>query len=120
MKSANVKTTTKLVAKKLVAKVMTIGLLAGAFVMAAPMKAEAQGFAVGVQLGYPQYDYSHRGHWEQERFERERREAFARQQAFERQQAFLRHETWEREQRHHGFDRDDRFRGGDRDDYRGR
>jgi hypothetical protein len=119
MKSANVKFT------KLVVKVMTVGLLAGAFVMAAPKKAEAQGFAVGVQLGYPQYDYSHRGYYERERFEHERREAFARQQAFEREQAFerqqawARHEAWEHRSRDWDRERDDRFRG-DRDDFRGR
>ena len=91
MKSTNVKMTMT----KLVAKGMTIGLLAGAFVMAAPKKAEAQGFAVGVEVGYPHYDYSRRDYWEHERFERERREAFA------RQQAFLRHEEWERGHRFH-------------------
>ncbi len=108
--------------KSMVAKVMTVGLLAGAFVMAAPVKAQAQGFDLGVQIGYPHYDYGHRDYWEHER-----REAFARQQAFERQQAFLRHEEWERheawEHRGHDFDhdRDDRFRHVDRDDfYRGR
>jgi hypothetical protein len=114
MTSTNVKVT------KLFAKVMTVGLLAGAFVMAAPEKAHAQGFAVGVQIGYPHYDYSRRGYYEHERFERERREAFARQQAYERQQAFLRHEAWEHRGRGWDRDRDDRFRGGDRDDYRGR
>ncbi|CAN5533034.1 hypothetical protein BH10ACI4_BH10ACI4_15690 [soil metagenome] len=115
MTSTNVKVT------KLFAKVMTVGLLAGAFVMGTPQKAQAQGFAVGVQIGYPHYDYSRRDY-----YEHERREAFARQQAYERQlayerqQAFLRHEAWEHRGRGWDRDRDDRFRGGDRDDYRGR
>ena len=33
--------------KAMVAKVMTVGLLAGAFALAAPVKAEAQGFEIG-------------------------------------------------------------------------
>lgn len=112
--------------KAMVAKVMTVGLLAGAFAMAAPAKAQAQGFSVGVRFGQPVYQGydDRRGYWEHERFERERREAYARQVAFERQQEFLRHEAWERQQRFYGHDRDfrgdrdDHFRGGDRDDYR--
>jgi hypothetical protein len=40
------------------ATVLAAGFLAGALVMAAPTKAEAQGFAVGVQFGGPRY---HRG-----------------------------------------------------------
>ncbi|SNS23506.1 hypothetical protein SAMN05421770_101104 [Granulicella rosea] len=39
--------------KAMVAKVLTVGVLAGAVVMAAPAKAEAQGFAVGVRFGAP-------------------------------------------------------------------
>ena len=119
MKSTNV--------KAMVAKVMTIGLLAGAVVLAAPAKAQAQ-IAVGVQLGYPQYGYPQRGYHEYER-----QEAIARHEAWERQQAYLQHEAWERQQmylRHEeeereqayrfrghndwGRGRDDRFR--DRDD----
>ena len=70
--------------KTMVAKVMTVGLLAAAVTMAAPAKAQAQGFAVGVQVGYPHYDYSRR-----DRFE------------FERREAFRRHEEWERAHRFH-------------------
>jgi hypothetical protein len=40
--------------KAMVAKGVTIGLLAGAFALAAPAKAEAQ---VVVQVGYPHYVY---------------------------------------------------------------
>ena len=39
--------------KAMVAKVMTAGLVAGALVLAAPAKAEAQQFVVGVQVGRP-------------------------------------------------------------------
>jgi len=71
MKITNVKAT--------VAKGITVGLLAGAFVLAAPAKADAQRFVVGVQVGYPHYDYARRDYYDHHRFERERR-----------------HEEWER------------------------
>jgi hypothetical protein len=117
MKSTNV--------KAMVAKVMTIGLLAGAVVLAAPAKAQAQ-IAVGVQLGYPQYGYPQRGYYEHERQEArheawERQQAYLQHEAWERQQMYLRHEEEEREQAYRfrghndwGRGRDDRFR--DRDD----
>jgi hypothetical protein len=54
--------------KAMVAKGVTVGLLAGAFVLAAPAKADAQRFVVGVQVGYPHYEY-----YDHARFERERR-----------------------------------------------
>lgn len=73
--------------KAMVAKVMTVGLLAGAVVMAAPAKAQAQGFA---EVGFRHYDYSRR-----DRFEFERRQEFI------RQQEFLRHEEWLRAHRYH-------------------
>jgi hypothetical protein len=95
---------------KLIAKVMTVGLLAGAFVMAAPTKAEAQGFGVAVQVGYPHYDYARHDYYDHMRFEQERRAEF------ERQEAFRRHEEWMRERDFHR-DRDWRFH--DRDDHRG-
>jgi hypothetical protein len=62
MKIANV--------KAMVAKGVTVGLLAGAFVLAAPAKADAQQLAVGVQVGYPHYygpDYYAHLRFEQER-----------------------------------------------------
>jgi hypothetical protein len=65
MKITNVKT--------IVAKGVTVGLLAGAFVLSAPAKADAQQFAVGVQVGYPQYGYARRGNYDHRRFEQERR-----------------------------------------------
>jgi hypothetical protein len=123
--------------KALVAKVITVGLLAGAFVMATPVKARAQGVSIGVHLGEPAYwpVYSgfgdgHRGYWEHERREAfERQQSFERQQAWLRQQEFLRHEAWEREHRFHGRDehgydrgydrdRDENVRGGDRENFR--
>jgi hypothetical protein len=80
MKIANV--------KGMVAKAMAVGLAAGALMFAAPAKATAQGFAVGVQIGRPYYGY--------DRFE------FARRQEFLRREEFRRHEEW---QRAHRFDR---------------
>jgi hypothetical protein len=61
MKSTNV--------KAMVAKLMTVGLLAGAFVMAAPAKADAQQFGVVVEAGYPHLDYSRRDYYERQRIE---------------------------------------------------
>ena len=77
MKSTNV--------KAMVAKVMMVGLLAGAFVMAAPAKADAQQFGTVVEVGYPHYDYSRRDYIE-----------------FQRREAIRRHEEWLRA---HRFDR---------------
>ncbi|RSL16382.1 hypothetical protein EDE15_1894 [Edaphobacter aggregans] len=85
--------------KAIVAKAMTVGMLAGAFVLAAPTKAQAQGIGVRVQVGYPPYGYS-RDYYDRLRWERERRDAFLRQQAWERQQAWLRHNAWERDHRY--------------------
>ncbi|WP_213803680.1 hypothetical protein [Granulicella sp. dw_53] len=105
MKGTNVKIT------KLIAKLMSVGLLAGAFVVAAPTTAQAQ-VAVGVQIGSPHYDYVRQGYYNHARFEEERRE-IARQEAFERRRAFEEHLAWQRahDLRFHG--RDDRFRGDD-------
>ena len=83
MKSTNV--------KSLIAKVMTVGLLAGAVVLAAPAKAEAQGVAFGVQVGYPHYDYSRRDYFE-----------FQRREAIRRHEEFVRRQEWERAHRFHG------------------
>jgi hypothetical protein len=69
----------------MVAKGVTVGLLAGAFALAAPAKADAQQFAVGVRVGYPQYGYARREHYDHLRFERERRhEEWARAHEFGR------------------------------------
>jgi hypothetical protein len=67
--------------KAMVAKGVTVGLLAGAFVLAAPAKADAQQFAVGVRVGYPAYygypAYGYYGpdYYARLRFEQERRHA---------------------------------------------
>jgi hypothetical protein len=56
--------------KAMVAKGVTVGLLAGAFVLAAPAKADAQQFGVAVQVGYPHYyglDYYARLRFEEQR-----------------------------------------------------
>ena len=81
--------------KAMFGKVMAIGLVAGAVALVAPVKAEAQQFAVGVQYG-PAYRYEGRhDFYERERIERER-EAIARQEAWQRHEAWVRHERWER------------------------
>jgi hypothetical protein len=85
--------------KAVVAKLMTVSFLAGVFALATPVKADAQGFAVGVRVGYPRYDYNRRDYYDHLRFEQARRAAFIRQQEWERRQAFERHEAWERHQR---------------------
>lgn len=81
--------------KSLVTKSLTVGLLAGAFVLAAPAKANAQ-VAIGVQFGAPVYDgyndYYARQRWEQYR----RQQAYEAQQEYARQQAWAQHEAWER------------------------
>jgi hypothetical protein len=59
--------------KAMVAKSVTVGLLAGAFVLAAPAKADAQRFVVGVQVGHPHYDYVRHDYYDHVRFEQERR-----------------------------------------------
>ncbi|WP_260736331.1 hypothetical protein [Tunturiibacter lichenicola] len=61
--------------KAMVAKGVTVGLLAGAFVLAAPAKANAQQFAVGVQVGYPYHGYYGPDYYARLRFEQERRHA---------------------------------------------
>jgi hypothetical protein len=76
--------------KAMVAKVMTVGLLAGAFTLATPAKAQAETF-VGVQVGYPHYDNARRDYFE-----------FQRREAFRRHEEFVRHEEWVRA---HEFDR---------------
>ena len=65
--------------KAIVAKVITAGVLAGAFVMAAPKQAQAQRFVVGVQTGYPYYGT-----------------AYGRHDDFRRREEFRRHEEWAR------------------------
>lgn len=100
MKIANV--------KGVVAKLMMVGLAAGALALASPAMAEAQRFAVGVQFGnsdyrsypngyrYDRYDPDAYRYSREEIHERRQREERA---EFARRQAYLRHAQWEREQR---------------------
>ncbi len=77
MKIANV--------KALVAKVLTVGFLAGAVALFAPQKAQAQEVFFGD------------GYYARHRFyERERIEAFRRHEAFERRQELLREREFRR------------------------
>jgi hypothetical protein len=72
--------------KAMVAKGVTVGLLAGAFVLAAPSKADAQ-VAVGVQIGYPHHGYGYYGpdYYARLRLEQERRHAeWVRERDFDR------------------------------------
>ena len=62
----------KLNVKRMLAKSMTMGVAAVALAMAAPKQAEAQRFAVGVQVafpGYPAYGYYPRDRYEFRRHE---------------------------------------------------
>ena len=78
--------------KSMLKKGLAVGLLSGAVALAAPAKAEAQRFAVGVQFGspYPYYggDY----------YARQRYEEYCRQRAWAQHEALERHEAWERQQ----------------------
>jgi hypothetical protein len=119
--------------KALIATSLTTGLLAGAFVLTAPAKANAQQFAVGVQFGSPSYGDGYgydstRDYYARQRYEELcRQRAFAAQQAYARQLAWAQHEAWERHEareRQQAFGRfgyeyrgRDRDRGG-RDDHR--
>ena len=91
--------------KGMVAKLMMVGLAAGAFAIANPVKAQAQRFAVGVQLGNPDYRHYPNGYrYDRDDFRaREQREEFRSREAreeFERRQAYVRHEQWERAHRY--------------------
>ena len=64
--------------KGMVAKVLTVGFLAGAVVMFAPVKAQAQVVVVRNGGYYARHDF----------YERERIEAFRRHREFEREREF--------------------------------
>jgi hypothetical protein len=71
--------------KAMVAKGVTVALLAGAFALAAPVKAEAQRFVVGVQVGYPQRAYYGPDYYARLRYEEARRhEEWVRAHRYER------------------------------------
>jgi hypothetical protein len=86
--------------KSMLMKGVTVGLVAGAVAVAAPAKAQAQQWAVGVQFGSPGYGYAAPAdYYARQRYEELCRErAFAAQQAYARQQAWAQHEAWERQQ----------------------
>jgi hypothetical protein len=81
--------------KAMVAKLLAVGVLAGAVVIAAPTKAQAQEVSIGVGAPYARHDF----------YERERIEAYRRHEEFERRQAFIRHEEFRR------FEHDRFYRG---------
>jgi len=59
--------------KAMVAKVVAVGFLAGAFLMAGPQKAEAQQVVFAVRAGYPNQGFYHRDHYDHIRREEFRR-----------------------------------------------
>ena len=77
--------------KAMVAKVMTVGLLAGAFAIAAPA-AQAE------QFGGPRYFDARHDFYERQRIEEARRAEFARREAIRRHEEWLRmhrfHDGW--------------------------
>ena len=93
----------------MIAKVMSVGVVAGALMLAGPAKAKAQAWSVGVQYGAPVYGYAAPAYgpdyYARLRYERERRAAFERHQAWLRAQERARHEAWVRQQRY--YDRHD-------------
>jgi enoyl-CoA hydratase/carnithine racemase len=94
--------------KSMVMKGVTVSLVAGAIALAAPVKAQAQQFAVGVQFGSPSYGYS-ADYYARQRYEELcRQRAFAAQQAYAREQARAQHEAWERREAFERRDRDHR------------
>src|SRR5436305_14683502 len=93
--------------KSMVLKGLTVGVVAGAVALAAPVKAQAQQWAVGVQFGSPSYgSYAPADYYARQRYEELCRErAFAAQQAYARQQAWARRQAWAR---HEALERRDR------------
>ena len=89
--------------KSMMAKGVTVGLLAGAIALASPAKAEAQQFAVGVQFGSPAYGYVAPGDY----YARQRYEAYWREQARLQHEAWVRQQAWERQHAYAYRDRRD-------------
>lgn len=86
--------------KATVAKVITAGLLAGVFVMAAPAKAEAQSVRFGIAVGYPQYSYPQYDNYHRDHYDHIRAEEFRRQEDARR------HEEWARAHDYRGYRHD--------------
>jgi hypothetical protein len=83
--------------KAMITKGVTVGLLAGAFALAGPAKAQAQQWAVGVQFGTPYvapYYGDPRDYYARERYEE-----------YRRQQAWIQHERQEAWERQRDYDR---------------
>ena len=108
--------------KGMVAKLMMVSLAAGAFALASPVKAQAPRFAIGVQLGNPDYRYYPNGYrYDQDDYrrtydygQREQREEYREREKqreeyrereeraeYARRQAYLRHEQWEHENQYY-------------------
>lgn len=107
--------------KSMIAKVMTTGFLAGAVLFAAPKKADAAQFSIGVQVGnggygysqYPDYSaypdyYARRDYYDHLRWEQQRR-AEMEQREWMRHERHEEHERWEHRG---GYGRGDYGRGG--------
>ena len=89
--------------KSMMAKGITVGLLAGAIALAAPAKAEAQQFAVGVRFGSPAYSYVAPADY----YARQRYEAYCREQVRLQHEAWVRQQAWERQHAYAYRDRRD-------------
>jgi hypothetical protein len=79
--------------KAMVAKAVTVGMVAGALMLAGPTKAQAQQFGFGVQFGGPRYVQPAPGFWARRAWEREQ---------IARREAAIRHEEWVRAHRFEG------------------
>jgi hypothetical protein len=93
--------------KAMIAKGMTAGLLAGAFLLGSPTKAEAAQVNIGVQFGAPVYTaypdyYARRQYYDRLRWEQARRAEIERQEWIRRQQ-WQRHEAHERWEHGRGY-----------------
>jgi hypothetical protein len=90
MKLANV--------KGLIAKGMLLTFAAGALILGSPVKAEAQRFVVGVQVGNPYYA-ARDARYDRDQYDRHdyARYDYGRQEEFLRRQAFFRHQEWLRQ-----------------------
>lgn len=108
--------------KSMIAKVMATGFLAGAVLFAAPKKADAAQFSIGVQLGNPDYGYGYsqypaysaypdyyarRDYYDRLRWEQERRAEMERRE-WMRHERHEEHERWEHRGNWHGDDDDNR------------
>jgi hypothetical protein len=85
--------------KSNVVRALAAATLAGAFLAASPA-AQAQHFAVGVQVGGPRYVAGPPVYIGPDRYDRYRYDRIREREAFERHEAFVRHEEWERAHRY--------------------